>query len=90
MYDCVDSSNPAYSENSEWFRVSYKSLRDNLRLAYNDWKSGDLLDKEKNQHHLLNNAYYIPKNVGEKFITSVLRSKTEKKPIPKFMILKTR
>mgnify|MGYP005991664205 FL=1 len=42
----------------------------------------------KIQHHLLNNAYYIPKNVGEKFITSVLRSKTEKKPIPKFMNLK--
>ena len=90
-FDYADSSNPAYSESSEWFRVSYKSLRNKLRLSYVDWKKGVLKSKGKaNQSYLLNNSDYKPINIGEKLITCILRDEGERKLLPNYNTLENK
>ena len=89
-FDYVDSTNPAYSPDSEWFSVSYKSLRKNLREAYNDWKTGQIkLKGESSKNFIENNSSFQLLNVGEKIIKTITGDDTDSTPseMPTFFSL---
>ena len=53
MYDCCITSDSVYSQNSMWFETNISSLREQLRNAYNDWKSNKLKDKGERAYQFL-------------------------------------
>jgi len=76
-FDYVDSTNPAYSPDSEWFCVNYKSLRNKLREAYNDWKTGEIkLKGESSKNFIENDPSFQLINVGEKIIKTIIEDKS--------------
>lgn len=78
-YDCCNTSDPTYSQNSLWFECSVVSLRKQLRAAYSDWKEKKIEAKGAAAYkHLQNLKDFQLENVGEKLVNflEMNRSKT--------------
>tara|TARA_A100001515_G_scaffold125947_1_gene110969 strand:- start:8970 stop:10943 length:1974 start_codon:yes stop_codon:yes gene_type:complete len=88
-FDCVNSTNPAYSPDSEWFQIDYKSLRANLRQAYNDWKAGEIKSKGKDsKNFIIKSENFQLEKVGEKIINKIAENiQKQENKIPTFLSL---
>jgi len=91
QYDLVVSNSPPYSNNSEWFNVSLKSLRDNLREAYADWKTGKINDKGKiSKDYIVKNNNFSLNKVGSDIISKIVDDNSELPVFSSFSTLRSK
>lgn len=66
-FDMCHSQNSIYDSSMEWVEPSITSCRQQLRAAYNDWKSGVLERKGKAAKKYMLSAGYDKETLGQRF-----------------------